>query len=119
MIRRPPRSTLFPYTTLFRSRGAFELHQMFVVERVREAEAYPALHPLARLWAERVRRRPGFHEPQRRAHESAIFIGVALIDLRPPRGERRLGLSPPDPPERLRRLTRAPLRPRLLLPHAL
>src|SRR5438105_8769584 len=23
MIRRPPRSTLFPYTTLFRSRGAF------------------------------------------------------------------------------------------------
>src|SRR3989454_3627878 len=25
MIRRPPRSTLFPYTTLFRSRGAREL----------------------------------------------------------------------------------------------
>src|SRR3712207_8704889 len=25
MIRRPPRSTLFPYTTLFRSRGAVEL----------------------------------------------------------------------------------------------
>src|SRR2546427_4586143 len=24
MIRRPPRSTLFPYTTLFRSRGALE-----------------------------------------------------------------------------------------------
>src|SRR2546428_9181631 len=24
MIRRPPRSTLFPYTTLFRSRGASE-----------------------------------------------------------------------------------------------
>src|SRR2546430_11979759 len=31
MIRRPPRSTLFPYTTLFRSRrrarGAFVVHQ--------------------------------------------------------------------------------------------
>src|SRR2546430_11928161 len=26
MIRRPPRSTLFPYTTLFRSRGAREPH---------------------------------------------------------------------------------------------
>src|SRR3712207_7129911 len=26
MIRRPPRSTLFPYTTLFRSEGAPELH---------------------------------------------------------------------------------------------
>src|SRR5258705_4207391 len=25
MIRRPPRSTLFPYTTLFRSRGSFQL----------------------------------------------------------------------------------------------
>src|SRR2546430_10522919 len=24
MIRRPPRSTLFPYTTLFRSRGPFQ-----------------------------------------------------------------------------------------------
>src|SRR3712207_9308151 len=26
MIRRPPRSTLFPYTTLFRSRSAVEVH---------------------------------------------------------------------------------------------
>src|SRR5437773_9793926 len=26
MIRRPPRSTLFPYTTLFRSRGRDSLH---------------------------------------------------------------------------------------------
>src|SRR5688572_31163885 len=27
MIRRPPRSTLFPYTTLFRSGRALDLHQ--------------------------------------------------------------------------------------------
>src|SRR2546429_1493605 len=27
MIRRPPRSTLFPYTTLFRSRGAVHGHR--------------------------------------------------------------------------------------------
>src|SRR3712207_8901261 len=27
MIRRPPRSTLFPYTTLFRSQGALALDQ--------------------------------------------------------------------------------------------
>src|SRR2546430_8776866 len=26
MIRRPPRSTLFPYTTLFRSRGVLQRH---------------------------------------------------------------------------------------------
>src|SRR3989441_2553691 len=29
MIRRPPRSTLFPYTTLFRSRGA-DLHDRLI-----------------------------------------------------------------------------------------
>src|SRR5260221_7296354 len=30
MIRRPPRSTLFPYTTLFRSRGEFHMdHREF------------------------------------------------------------------------------------------
>src|SRR4030095_13385646 len=27
-IRRPPRSTLFPYTTLFRSRSAWSLHRL-------------------------------------------------------------------------------------------
>src|SRR2546426_3156634 len=33
MIRRPPRSTLFPYTTLFRSRGPFiALLQAFFAE---------------------------------------------------------------------------------------
>src|SRR3712207_6545662 len=29
MIRRPPRSTLFPYTTLFRSQGAIDLPQNY------------------------------------------------------------------------------------------
>src|SRR3712207_8034902 len=33
MIRRPPRSTLFPYTTLFRSAGAHLLEQDLVLER--------------------------------------------------------------------------------------
>src|SRR5437773_6593657 len=34
MLRRPPRSTLFPYTTLFRSRGAFGREQ----QRLQRAE---------------------------------------------------------------------------------
>src|SRR5256885_5606678 len=37
MIRRPPRSTLFPYTTLFRSHGIIQLptnHPIRVAERV-------------------------------------------------------------------------------------
>src|SRR3989454_2311359 len=33
MIRRPPRSTLFPYTTLFRSPRPHEAHQNEVVRR--------------------------------------------------------------------------------------
>src|SRR3712207_8151879 len=37
MIRRPPRSTLFPYTTLFRSRFAF-------AEREPEAAVHAAWH---------------------------------------------------------------------------
>src|SRR3712207_8476555 len=47
MIRRPPRSTLFPYTTLFRSQGAEEacgepLH-VLEVEDVDLAELRPQL----------------------------------------------------------------------------
>src|SRR5258708_28610924 len=42
MIRRPPRSTLFPYTTLFRSQKSFVLHR-------REIEA-PCLLPALGSW---------------------------------------------------------------------
>src|SRR2546427_6732495 len=46
MIRRPPRSTLFPYTTLFRSRGIPrpDAHhgREFLDRRQREAAARPA-----------------------------------------------------------------------------
>src|SRR2546426_5268088 len=37
MIRRPPRSTLFPYTTLFRSRGVAEGHEARVAHQEVEA----------------------------------------------------------------------------------
>src|SRR5947209_18358554 len=40
MIRRPPRSTLFPYTTLFRS---LELDELVLADRLAE------LHPLPRV----------------------------------------------------------------------
>src|SRR2546422_10130853 len=49
MIRRPPRSTLFPYTTLFRSAPAFDLFfainrgvrigKRFVIDKAREIVA--------------------------------------------------------------------------------
>src|SRR3712207_8287882 len=39
MIRRPPRSTLFPYTTLFRSdRRAYQMDAANAREAIREAE---------------------------------------------------------------------------------
>src|SRR3712207_7111095 len=48
MIRRPPRSTLFPYTTLFRSRGV--VPRAGPAEDVRGVVRDPALgHPVVRL----------------------------------------------------------------------
>src|SRR3712207_7700643 len=38
MIRRPPRSTLFPYTTLFRSEGPAQLAERLLGEAVRQWE---------------------------------------------------------------------------------
>src|SRR3989442_12062819 len=63
MIRRPPRSTLFPYTTLFRSRGA---------EALPEGRALlhgQVRHRAAQLSAGRAR--PGAPEVQRVLHPAA------------------------------------------------
>src|SRR3712207_7731074 len=57
MIRRPPRSTLFPYTTLFRSRDALLRRQAAgeehlerrVAPRRRRARPERAVHALRRL----------------------------------------------------------------------
>src|SRR2546426_6732809 len=53
MIRRPPRSTLFPYTTLFRSRG--------------EAPAGDGGHLLRGRLSQRALHRSGAADPQRPA----------------------------------------------------
>src|SRR3712207_727188 len=66
MIRRPPRSTLFPYTTLFRSRRAWDLdevgaaYEQFVADqrplvsavngRSSDEEAYAARFRLVHAW---------------------------------------------------------------------
>src|SRR2546422_5180365 len=47
MIRRPPRSTLFPYTTLFRSQAVRDLDGVDQVERPRE-EAKQSEYRVAR-----------------------------------------------------------------------
>src|SRR5256885_7819089 len=44
MIRRPPRSTLFPYTTLFRSLGVKSLIYFEVVSTIAMLIGYAAIH---------------------------------------------------------------------------
>src|SRR4051812_49789765 len=57
MIRRPPRSTLFPYTTLFRSRGRRRLLR----RRRRVPHEFPLPHHAAHL------------------HDGEVEIHVALV----------------------------------------
>src|SRR2546422_6377052 len=52
MIRRPPRSTLFPYTTLFRSRGRV-LEDRDQALAAKELEARARLEQIAGLTAQR------------------------------------------------------------------
>src|SRR3712207_8620296 len=54
MIRRPPRSTLFPYTTLFRSPNTFEKEIGEECNRGRVDDAQ-TLHPVLRLMSSAVR----------------------------------------------------------------
>src|SRR3712207_7403126 len=49
MIRRPPRSTLFPYTTLFRSEVALGFEREVVSEVVADARAEARLRVVARI----------------------------------------------------------------------
>src|SRR5258708_10421637 len=51
MIRRPPRSTLFPYTTLFRSMWALTMRTPFQLPVVAGAGGYFA--PIVRTYIER------------------------------------------------------------------
>src|SRR5438034_6443399 len=67
MIRRPPRSTLFPYTTLFRSRGEPEVLQ--VVDELPELGRGDLVRAAGAL-----RGRAG-HEPPDVAH--VVLDGVA------------------------------------------
>src|SRR2546430_16315735 len=91
MIRRPPRSTLFPYTTLFRSRDgvgrpAPRLQSALEVRRAQRN----LVETDARLDAERrAAERPGIGPPELRSvpHERAVREGAAagaLLRRQPP-----------------------------------
>src|SRR2546426_8547782 len=74
MIRRPPRSTLFPYTTLFRSR---RWHSAHAAEQLRERH-HPAQHQLGMSDAERGLEP---HDPERRVVERGLLgiVGVRRV----------------------------------------
>src|SRR5256885_1270499 len=59
MIRRPPRSTLFPYTTLFRSRVVRRLQHVAVADAALGAQAGGGGHHLGH---EFVRVQAAFHD---------------------------------------------------------
>src|SRR3712207_7192316 len=62
MIRRPPRSTLFPYTTLFRSRKSVRPHGSF--ERAERQSRFAGF--VSRRSAGQKRRRPDADSARRR-----------------------------------------------------
>src|SRR3712207_7800663 len=69
MIRRPPRSTLFPYTTLFRSKpGRADAHGAGAPARIdRPVRGLPPLRPVlvGNLGGGHVDQRPGRRRAQR------------------------------------------------------
>src|SRR2546427_6915036 len=90
MIRRPPRSTLFPYTTLFRSRGAALVGATLGVRdrcgTVRRAECGPIVghgvaHPCSRVVASR-RRRGRQDRKSTRLNSSHSQISYAVFCLK-------------------------------------
>src|SRR5687768_17798849 len=77
MIRRPPRSTLFPYTTLFRSNAHLDFFE--------EIAKYRAAR---RIWARELRDRFGAKSPRSwlmRFHTQTA--GVSLTAQQPERSE--------------------------------
>src|SRR2546430_13776253 len=69
MIRRPPRSTLFPYTTLFRSRGT---------TRTRRASPARPRSPPPRRRSRSRKRNPSVVTAQDVREAAAGLVGVAV-----------------------------------------
>src|SRR2546426_5142143 len=87
MIRRPPRSTLFPYTTLFRSDGARRLedgdHAVRHAERDDQAgHRDHAGRPRHQAGPERERRRAEEDRKSTRLNSSHLVISYAVFCLK-------------------------------------
>src|SRR5256886_16464766 len=101
MIRRPPRSTLFPYTTLFRSLVAVSVYgsraeERSRAERKREGPLASVVHEtlatvrMTRVFSQEERARKRFHAESAASLESGFFFKIT--------GDRlSLLFSPPGP----------------------
>src|SRR2546426_6003044 len=87
MIRRPPRSTLFPYTTLFRSAGLVENHTLYApqnLEGLAGAHQNAALGGVARPAHDGQRRRDAHctgiaHDKRSEEHTSELQSPCNLV----------------------------------------
>src|SRR2546422_2018260 len=81
MIRRPPRSTLFPYTTLFRSRHepAAVRHLDAGADADLRAETSRARRPRARAHAVAAARAVGIHRHRSEEHTSELQSRLHLV----------------------------------------
>src|SRR2546426_5503635 len=82
MIRRPPRSTLFPYTTLFRSHGELGVVDLAALLRGGEEVLLAILGPLH--GAAQPHRRPGDQQDRKstRLNSSHLVISYAVFCLK-------------------------------------
>src|SRR2546430_13670778 len=99
MIRRPPRSTLFPYTTLFRSARAASVGELplldYLAHGVLHLEAWGTLVVLA-VGTDRVRRRPQRTDRKStRLNSSHSQISYAVFCLKKKKNSESV-----DPPRR-------------------
>src|SRR3712207_9164521 len=79
MIRRPPRSTLFPYTTLFRSLGERDVGQRPPVDEARGAEEREAVAHLHVVAPGRPEDEPRLHRRRSEEHTSELQSRQYLV----------------------------------------
>src|SRR5260370_36606271 len=110
MIRRPPRSTLFPYTTLFRSPRAASRGGGSASRDVLHEHARPGLDPVAHVHAHRgPPRRPPPRPPPPLAPGGPEYVPAAAAAENPPTINPERPPAPPSPRPRSATAPRPPL----------
>src|SRR2546422_1317729 len=86
MIRRPPRSTLFPYTTLFRSAAQLGVvvssYNLTPKQAVEEFYKRDPGGDINRIYAEIIKTAPGLDRKSTRLNSSHGYISYAVFCLK-------------------------------------